>query len=83
MAIDLSQEVIDKIHKDLEGSIPLSSVKLLELQPYYRYPDWDVCNIPVIGNYTDFITEFVISLLILAAEEELDGYPMEATNEIS
>lgn len=81
MAKELFQGVVDRIHQSLEGTVPLDNVRLLELQPYYKYPDWDFCNTPVVGNYTDFITEFVIALLILAAEEELDDYPMEAVNE--
>lgn len=82
MAIELFQGVVDRIHASLEAGIPLSNVLLVDLKPYYRTPDWEVCNIHVCGDIViDFNTEFILGLLILAAEEELDDYPMEAVSE--
>ena len=83
MAIELFQGVVDRIHTSLESSTPLLSAKSdwSDFKPYYSYGDFtDFLYSP--ENYDEsFNNLFVAALLILAAEEELDGYPMEAVSE--
>lgn len=80
MAIELFQGRVEQIHHNLINNpvAPLRFVTLAELKPY-----WGT------GDYYKFIydheqydrnmeREQTLALLILAAEEELDGYPMTA-----
>lgn len=83
MAKILSAEFCDRLHASLETTEPLIRAKndWYELHPYYIYGDFTEHLYNPTSSEESFNNLFVAALLILAAEEELDGYPMEATNE--
>lgn len=81
MAKHLPEWIIDELHVGLTRTLAISGkIALPLLAPYFAS-----------GDYCDYLTDedlrtvqnnhFVLALLILAAEEELDGYPMEAVSE--
>lgn len=73
MAIHLKPETIEQIKSDLETIHPLWFVLLTDLRPYYGNGDYTA------GGFGDnppwdWMWEANLSLLILAAEEELGDY---------
>lgn len=78
MAIELSQGRIDQLHSNLVNrpEVPLRFIALTELSPYYAMSDY--VNYIYKKDALDETSESeqTLALLILAAEEELEGYPM-------
>lgn len=81
MAKLLSPELIDTLHTALETQYVVD-VEFTELYPYYSTGEYTNHRPPDIDEEVFDYRRYIV-LLILAAEEELDGYPMEASNEIS
>lgn len=87
MAIELNARRIQTLH-DIATDPPSSVgglVVTLADTVYYGLSDWnDIQHYLIPLDWKEYygFKQF-LALLVLAAEEELDGYPMEATNEIS
>lgn len=77
MAIYLLPRQIDAIHDALAGPIIKSAILIIPLvkrTPYYRPLDYTFSDVDSAMDKVNLL------LLILAAEDELRGYPMKATS---
>lgn len=85
MAKEFTPEFVEKLHTamcDPNRNYVFFEIELSQLEPYYLTGDHHNFIAPLGGRHQQVCeNSWVAALLMLAAEEELEGYPMETSNE--